>query len=368
MRAENGDWPSDEGLHTKSEPTPIGAKHPDVLELLEICPRRTNLLCLPWWYNVMPPDYIRRRAQRENPPGPFCLAHARLLAAWFGDRKYIDTVLQHTVFEVKPGQKTVWIQAYLDVGATLCDLGYSSEGIPYIEKASSLEDRPDFRNSCIVYLCYRLSNEGSDQKVIDLAETVLADEPENRIAKLLLERAYINTGRYDKEHTGLAELVTRDPQSFGFLLAELFFALKDFKRAADAFDKYEIHRWSHFWLPEYDYKKASAYYHCNQRDKWRAQVLRIRRRMKWDKFYRLDAIDKAGIERVPDIDEMIQSDQVDNILFDPDKISHYFKTIRYGICPGIKHKLDHSWYTIPLVVETVYLLAFFLAKLVRKLL
>jgi tetratricopeptide (TPR) repeat protein len=368
MRAENGDWPSEKSPHIKSEPTPIGPKHPDVLELLETRPRLPQLLWMPWWYNTLPPSFFRRRAEKENPPGHSCLTHARLIAAWYGDRKYIDTVLQHVEFEVRPGQETMWIQAYLDVGATLCDLGYSSEGIPYIEKAIALEDRPGFRNNYIAVLCYRLSNEGSNEKVVQLAEAVLTDEPENIIAKLVLERAYINTGRYDQEHTDLTKLVTQDPQSFGFLLAELYFRLKDFKRASDAFDRYEIHRRLHFWLPEYDYKKASAYYHCNQQDKWRDQALRIRRWMKWDKFYRLDAVDKAGIERVPDIDQVIQSDQVDNILFDADKISHYLKTIRNIIRFHIKHHLDHNWYAVPLLVGTAYVSLYFSAKLVRMLL
>lgn len=333
-------------------------------EQLRCRPRLREMLWLPWWY--MPSiEYLNknvRRARKENPPGPFCLVHARLLAACYCDRKYIDVMLEHASFESKPVEEKIRIQAYLDIGLTLCDLGYSSEGISHIEKAISLEKRPDFRNGYILHLCLRLYNEARYEEVIELAKTLLHDDPRNPIAEMLLQKAYTDAGRFDEEHhADIRDLVRECPRDFGFLLPEFHFSLKDFKAASDAFDKYDINRRLCLWLPEYDYKKAVAYYYSDQQHKCRSQAARIRRRMKWDRFYRLDAIEKVGIERVPAIDEMIQSNEVDNVLFDTERISHYFKTLRHFMYLYI---IEYRWYIISFLIVLVY----FLAKLARYLL
>ena len=286
---------------------------------------------LPWWYcgNIVYLNNNIRNARKENPPGPFCLEHARLLSGCYSDRKYIDTVLEHAGFEIKTGQEKKWIQAYSDIGLTLCDLGYCSEGIPYLEKAIDLEKRPEFRSHLTLLLCCRLNDKASCKKRLDLAQTLANDRPTDTNVKALFAKACIDARRFDDAEKAVREIVKKYPKAYGFLLAELRFSSRDFKAASDAFDRYKIGRGLRFWWAEYDYKKALAYYYSDQQDKSRRQAMRIRRRMKWDRFYKLHDIENAGIERVPAIDEIIESDEEDNVLFDVDKISHYFRAIHH---------------------------------------
>lgn len=280
-----------------------------------------------------------RKALKEKPPGPFCLEHARLLSGFYCDRQYIDIMLEHAKDIIEPSKKKMWAQAYMNVGLTMCDLGYSRDGISYIEKAISLEERPDFKNRYILLLCYRLSNEACHEKLIELAKTLVNDEPQNPLAKIILVKAYIDDKRFDEAKANIEDIVKENPKAFGFLFAELYFSLKDYKAASDAFDKYDINRKLYFWLPEYDYKKAAAYYYSGQQEKVRKQDKKIRRRMKWDRFYRLNGIEKFGIEKIPAIDEMIESGGIDNIFIDTEKISHYFKTIQHLVFLYIKEKM-----------------------------
>jgi hypothetical protein len=341
----------------KLQQSTIEGNHSDVLSLLKICPRFWQLLWLPWWYDInrLYLNVFVRKARKENPPGPFCLAHARLLSAYYCDRKYIDVMLKHARVAIETGEEKRWVQAYLDVGMTLCDLGHFSEGISYIEKAIALEKRPSFRNKCILHLCYRLSSESKYEKAVELAKTLLNDEPKNSIAKMVLVKASIDSGMLKGEYANIRELVTEYPKAFGFLLAEFHFSLKDFKAASDAFDKYDINRRLSFWLAEYDYKKAVAYYYSDQQDKCKRQTAKIKRRMKWDRFYKMDAIEKAGVERVSAIDKMIQSGEVDKSIFDREKTLHYFKTIGHIM----RLYLEFRWYIILLLI----VLIFFLVKL-----
>lgn len=347
----------------KSQQITIGKNHSDVIKILKIRPRFWRLLWLPWWYNmnILYLNHNIRKALTENPPGPFCLQHARLLSGCYCDRKYIDVMLEHMRADIESGEEKMWIQAYLDVGLTLCDLGYSSEGISYIEKAVDLEKLPDRRNQYILQLCYRLRDEARYEKIIELAKTLVNDDPRNPVAKMVLVKAYIDAGRFNKEHIDIRKLVTEYPNAFGFLLGVLYFSSKDFKAASDAFDKYEVNRRIGFWLIEYDYKKAAAYYYSSQQDKCNRQAMKIRRRMKWDGFYRLDAIEKAGIERIPAIDEIIQSDEVDNVFLNKEKISHYFKTI----CHIMRLWIEHHWY---IIILFLLVMLFLLIKLARYLL
>lgn len=341
----------------------IPAKHPDVLKLLKIRPRWRQLLWLPWWYNAQTvyANSIRRKAKKENPPGPFCLAHAQLLAALRCDRKYIDVALEHVHFDTQCPDPRPWIQAYLDVGLTLCNLGHCRDGISYIEKAIALETRPDHRTRMKTWLCFRLNARVNPEKTLKLAEALANEKPEDTVVKAVLAKAYMDARRLDEAEDVIKAIVKEHPTRFGFLMAGLHFVRKDFQATMRAFDQYKIHRVLHFWLPEYDYKKALAYHYCNQRDKCRDQALRIRRRMKWDRFYSLDAIEKAGIERVPAIDEMIQSDEVDNDLVDTERILHYFKNVRRIIHLYI---IEYRWYIISFLMVLLY----FLAKLARYLL
>ena len=345
----------------KSQRTAIGANHADVLGLLKIRPGWRQLLRLSRWNSMQTvlSHSIRRKAQKENPPGAFCLAHAQLLAACACDRKYIDLALEHVHFDSQCPDPRPWIQSYFSVGWTLCDLGHCCDGISYIEKAIALETLPDERSRMKMWLCFRMNAQVNSEKMLKLAEALANEKPDDRLAESVLAKAYTDAGRFDEAEDVIKAIMEELPTTFGFLLAGLHFARKDFQAAGRAFDQYRIYQILDFWLPEYDYKKAVTYYYCNQRDKWIAEALRIRRRMKWDKVYRL-AIDKAGIERVPDIYQMMQSDQVDNNLFDADKISHYCKNLRCIM----RLYIETRWHIILLLV----VIAIFLSILLHNVL
>jgi tetratricopeptide (TPR) repeat protein len=317
--------------HSEYKRSLFREKHPDILKLLEIRPSLLEMLRLPWWYNrhVAIANSIRKKAKKENPAGPFCLAYTQLLAACYCDRTYIDVALEHVHFNTRCSNPKQWMQAYLDVGLTLCNLRYQCEGISYVEKAISLETRPDYRIRMKTWLCFRLNAQMNPEETLKLVEDLASEKPEDTVVKAVLAKAYLDTGRLDEAADVIKTLVEETPTRFGFLMAGLHFARKDFQAAMRAFEQYGIHRRAlHFWLPEYDYKKALTYHYCNQRDKCRVQALRIRRRLKWDKFYRLDAVEKGTIERVPAVDEMINSNEPDNAFFDWDRISHYWAALR----------------------------------------
>ena len=315
--------------HRRYQRPAVQKKHADMLRLLKARPKLSEMLRLPWSYtgHTVLANTIRKKAKKNNPSGPYCLAHAQLLTACRCDRKYIDVALEHVVFDTQCSDPRPWIQAYFDVGLTLCNLGHHRDGISYIEKSLSLETRPDQRTLIKTHLALRLNARANPQKTINFVEALASEKPEDTLVKAVLAKAYIDAGRLDEGEGVAKTLVKEHPARFGFLMAGLHFMRKDFQAAMRAFDQYPISWVLHFWLPEYDYEKAVAYYYCNQHDKCRAQALRIRRRMEWDKLYRLDAIEEAGVERVPAVDEMIASNESDNLFFDWDKSLHYSRAV-----------------------------------------
>ncbi len=280
----------------------------------------------------------------------FSAAHARILTACYGDRSYIDAVLRN---ELKIEPKCRLLQTYWDIGATLWDLGYD-DGVAYMEKAIGLEDRKDYKNNLMLIFCLRLNNRTVESKKHEFLKELVDDMPEDTNVKSLLVRAYIDAGRFNDANKLIEELTTAEPpEVYGHLWAELYFAQKDFKAASDAFDKYEISKSLYFLTAQYDYKKALAYYYSNQIDKCRKQALKIRRRKKWDRFYRLDDLENNGISRESFIDEIINFATRDNYFFDRDRINHHCRMLGCILWAWIRR---HPYLAITILVIVIFLL------------
>jgi tetratricopeptide (TPR) repeat protein len=297
--------------------------------LLQIRPSVWQLLRLPWWYptQVVHMRDVQKNAIKEVQPGPFCIEHTCLLSAHFGDRNYLDTVLDRIECRIETGQEKHWIQAFCDVGLTLYDLGYRDDGIRYLEKAIDLEQRPNSKHHLKRQLGFRLNDSESWQKRLQLAQALVTEDPDDTNAKALLAKACIDLETFEEAQRTVEELMKDYPRAYGFLLAELYFAQRNFASAASAFERYEIPWVLHFWLAQHHYRKGIAFYYTAQEGRWREQALKIKRRLLWDRFYNLNDLEDAGIERIPAMDEVIESKESDKILIDTEKAAHYLRAI-----------------------------------------
>jgi len=173
-----------------------------------------------------------------------------------------------------------------------------------------------------------MNNQSQWQHRLNYAIALAELYPDEPIIHGVLCRAYIDLKIFDKAEYLLRKLVDHSCE-YDVLQAELSFSKGDYKAAAEAFDKYQLHDYYHFWRPQFDYKKALAFYYSGQTEKWQKQALKIRRRAKWDRFYGIDDIEDEGIKREPEIDTIINSDERDKCFIDTERITHYLKALCY---------------------------------------
>jgi len=314
------------------------------------------------WNRIKLADTYKKKAKVEKPPGYFSVEYACFLAACFNDRRYIDDVLKNGFDIGAIKEKTVsrQVQVCMDIGLTLCDLGYYVDGVKYLEKAVELapddNENPRIKIDKILptwLLCFRLNNKADRDKRLKLIKAL-----ENKNGEMdtrgILVKSYIDKKMFSEAIEILKSFAKEDLKGYGFLWAELYFAQGDFKTSADAFEKYAFPKPFHFWRAQYDYRKALAYYYSNQIEKCRKQAMKIRRRKNWDRFYNLEELEDVGIKREKFIDEIINSDLPDKFYIDIERIDHYVRAGAYTIwcyCLRWRHPI-----TIALVIMVFLLL------------
>lgn len=313
-------------------------------ESLQKRPRFRDMTYLSCWYrcHIKLVGIYRKKAKREEPPGYFSMEYACFLAACFNDRKYIDDVFKYG-FDIRMIKERRLVQICRDIGWTLCDLGYYEDGIKYLEKSVELcpddNKNAEIKNAKIFstwVLCFRLNNKADRGKKLEFIKAL-----ENKVGKLdvgkeedmfiILVKTYIDKKMFNEALELLKGLTKEDLKDYGFLWAELYFAQGNFKVSADTFEKYTFPKPFHFWRVQYDYKKALAYYYSDQIEKCRKQAIKIRRRKKWDRFYRLEELGDIGVKREKFIDEIIGSDLSDKFYIDMEKIDHCVRASAYII-------------------------------------
>jgi hypothetical protein len=311
----------------------------EINELLKKRPRFCDIISLPGAFYHLAVEYrnhARKRAKQENPPAFFCFQWARFLTACFHDRRYIDTVIKQGFDGIKLETESRQVQTYWDIGWTLCDIGYGDEGKEYLEKAIGLESRKESKDNLILALCLRLTNKAYWKEKLHLLETLAKEENVKPDISAILAKTYIEQNKFDKADEFINRLTKRELEAYGFLWAYFYFAQKNLESAVSAFEKYECSEICYFWRAEYDYKKALSYYYLGQNEKWHQNALRIGRRKKWDKFYYIDDISQTGIERVKEIDEIINSEDTDEPFFDFEKTIRCFKMMIYIVRSFLK--------------------------------
>jgi tetratricopeptide (TPR) repeat protein len=330
----------------------------DIRRLLRKRPGLWDRMNLPiWGYNNHIFFEMGRNCKelQKAMSGNFPVIKACLLTACYCDRKYVDAVLNSiTIDNIKDEKQR--LQAYFDIGMALYDIGYA-DGIKYIEKAIELENRENYKNTMLWAFTSKLNGKINMEKKIALAEKLILDrnkDYEKSNTEAVLAKAYIDIGKFDDAEKIVKKLVSeKGNECYAFLLAELCLAQKDFKAATAAFEKYSFPRSMYFWRAQYDYKKALAYYYAGQTEKCREQALKIRRRSRWDRFYRLEDIEDNGIKREPFIDEIISSDARDICIVDLDRINHYRRMLSTVFAAWIKW---HPYLVAIILIALIFLL------------
>jgi tetratricopeptide (TPR) repeat protein len=249
--------------------------------------------------------------------------HAAMYACFLSncshDRNFLDAITVNQGLCPDP-----WTDEYAlvqhQIGRALCDLGFHADGIRHIREAIT-HDTGSGRYLYWAQLARYLNTAADVTERLWLSENLLLELQEKYKDEYhaIRARAFIDAGRLDEA----AALVPKLPSIFRFVEAELYFAQKDYQRAAAVFAVCGVSGWFYWWRPQFDYKEALTYFYLGQTDKCRRKVLAMRRRSKWDRFYRLQDVEQFGAKREPFIDDILNSDGPDNCLIDREKWAHY---------------------------------------------
>lgn len=289
--------------------------------------RPWHIIGLPLWWLTCIQDNANlywKKAKR-NPSSYYIIQYGAFLSICYNDRTFIDEVLDEDL-DARVDRAKIPAQIYCEIGMALFDQGYKTEGLSYLEKAAKICPSSEYTYTWL--FCTRLNRINDWDKRLKFAERLAKCDPDEHNAIAMLLKSYIDKKLYDQA-TDLIEKVIGEQNDYSFMLAEFNFAQGNFKAAAEAYEKYKLPTLCHFWRPQYNYKKALAFHYSDQPKKMRNQALKIKRRLKWDRFYRLNDLEDEGIQRETVIDEIINSDEPDRILIDPEKASHYLKAIAF---------------------------------------
>lgn len=294
-----------------------------------------------------------------RPPRQEYVAYCVYLGICLFDTGYIERALQTVDVTLLP-LKLRW-QSLLDTGLALYDLGKREQGILFLEQAATLSlnyQQEIGGNSYVALwlLSSRLHERKYSDKRIHYANNSDDRWTVNANAKTALAAKYINDKMFDEAKTVIEELAVSDP-AYSFLVADFYYAQRDFQTASDIYAKYRPPATMDFLFAHFDYKRASTYYLTGQETKWKQEAQRIGRRLAWDRFYTLEYLDSEGVERIPRIDEYISSVRPRRLLLDLDRMWFYLRRL-----PRIAWT-TFLWYRYHIIVG-MFLLGFVLTAVV----
>jgi hypothetical protein len=320
-----------------------------------------------WWYRTVL-NYIRvaiREIKKGDSVGTGYLHYSIRLAVCCNNRQYIDEAIQQTKFDAWP-QNYRW-QAFFDIGMAFYDLGYRKDGIDYIERALAFSDFSDPQNvnyspQSINYysLCCRLSEmEDWDRRLRYGLDFEKKFPQEDELTNIIFASSYIDLKEFEKASQIVQDLIGVYP-GYNTFLAELLFSKGSFQQAADIFDKYSLDKSQDYRQYRFDYKKAIAYFKSNQTRKWHNTSEKIGRRLAWDKFYTLDYLESEGVERIPEIDEVIERSKNRKRVIYVDKIIFALKRTPWMMWETFSLYFCKYWYVVSIVLAvSLILLQFF---------
>lgn len=159
--------------------------------------------------------------------------------------------------------------------------------------------------SLILFCCFRLNGKEKWEMRKKYIDKIIERFPENLRLKQLRVKSLIDLNEFVEAETILEELMGENPMRGEFVQGDLYFAQKNYIAAINSYCKFKLTDYFHFWRAQYDYKMATAYFKTNQLEKWKKKAIGIGRRLAWDKFYTIDFLENEGVERIPEIDEVI---------------------------------------------------------------
>lgn len=284
-----------------------------------------------WWYATVLrlSSKARNSALATREHGLEYVTYCIHLSICLRDIHCIEHLLQ-TVDITRFSVRLRW-QALLDIGLALYDLGDRERGIVYLEQAAtlSLDYQQEVGPNAYIALwalSSRVNEKNYNNKRLQYAQHFDKLYPNNVNAKTAMVHAYIALEMFDDARSIIDDLVASH-RSYSVYLAGLYYAKKDFQQASSIYDEYKLPTAEDWWLAQFDYKKASAYYRTGQGTKWKKQVRRIGRRLAWDKFYTLDYLESEGVERIPEIDNYISSVRPRWLVFDSERMGQYLRRL-----------------------------------------
>lgn len=275
-----------------------------------------------YWYKRIVPDlWLIRERFKQIKGYKINIALIAPKLAVCNDRSIVDKVLRLPL----DINKLATIQQciiFLDIGLALHDLAFWKEGDEYLEKSIEMYFNASDALSYDFALssCFRLNRKEHWIKRIEYINRLAERFPDNMGIKQLQVKALIDLNKFAEAETKLKELMSVHRDWGEFLQADLFFAQSNYAAAVDTYRKFAFPEMYHFWRPQYDYKEAVALLKTNQPEKWRRKAAQIGQRLAWDKFYLIDNLESEGVERISEIDEVINASKKVRRLFYSDHI------------------------------------------------
>jgi hypothetical protein len=311
-----------------------------------------------WWYrtiiNLWHPFAVT--AIKKSPKSIESLNYSIWLSVCHCDRRYIDDIRSEVdIDQMSSGCQQ---QAYFDIGMALCDLGYRDEGVDSIIRAAAINDGlPGISRAIHYQLCCRLSEKKYWAKRLECAFSFNERFPQNKeLTKRMLAKAYIDLGQFDKAENEINELVKLRSYN-NIFWADFYYSQGDNKSAAEIFKKYKLDDSQDYWHAQYDYKEAVAYFNADQWERWQKKAKAIGRRLAWDKFYNLDYLESEGVERIAEIDIVIDASRNQKRLIYPDKMLLILKRIPWFLWKTI---LIYRYLLLCLLILALFFVMLFL--------
>ena len=286
--------------------------------------QKINLTHFEYWVHLRNPYNIRKKHYTDCS----MISYATFMSLCSHCRDYIDIFLKRHYSVIKEQTPSIQAMIYSDFGLVLFDLGYKDEGVMCMQKAVDVYSIENDKAYMYVYiLCSRLNALKYFNRRFDLAKYGFKSCENKHAFDPILTKSYIDLKLFDKAEKAIDDIEKHYGNSWANVFkAELFFEKKQFNLAAKFYSKNKLPYTLPTWRPQYDYKKALAYYYAGWDKNWRKQAMKIKRRKQWDKYYDIESLNECGIERNKEIDAIINSES-DNLVFDFDRMIHYLRML-----------------------------------------
>jgi tetratricopeptide (TPR) repeat protein len=276
------------------------------------------------------------------------------------ERKYIDEIVNdEECLEKLSAHSRAMV--FSISGEILFSLGHRDDGIKFLEKATVVKElnKPETEYYLYLKLCSYLVCIGVCENALLILNKLKDQYPDNPVYSAVYARASIAAHDFSDIDKNIQIASEKFDDNYDkSLYGLMYYEMEKYDKAAQFLNYFDHIAVTYETCVKNMYRQAVANFYSGNKNKALKVAKQIKQRMTWDKFYKISILDETSVRRCIEIDRIIEDVKPKPVLFDINRLQHYYRMIKFLAPVYINTSKVFIWTGLIILVLNIAALSF----------